>query len=285
LAGYQQGISFQGATIGRYANRIGGAGFCLNGQSYTVEANDNKVNSLHGGSVGFHGQLFAGEEVDDHTVAFRLFSPHGEGGYPGNLHLTVTFAVQDNAVTITYNGLSDCDTVMNFTNHTYFTLGEPNCLNTLLTIQANAVTPVDSLLIPTGELLEVTDTPFDFRLAKPIGQDIGAQHPQLQLAGGYDHNYVLGDTKAWRQDVITATAPNTKIRLTCSTDLPGVQLYTGNVLNEPLGKEGKPLCRNGAFCLETQFFPDTPNQPQFPSCVVAAETEFTSVTRYAFAKA
>ncbi len=284
LDGYIDGTSFQGATIGRYANRIGNAKFNLNGETYPVEANDNQVNSLHGGSVGFHKQVFTGQAIDHQTVAFSLFSPHMEGGYPGNLQVTVTFRVENNGVTITYTALCDQDTVMNFTNHAYFTLGEEDCLNTQLTISAHAITPVNDQLIPTGELLDVTETPFDFRLAKPIGQDIAVAHEQLQLAGGYDHNYVLGGGRNWKEKVITATAPNSGIQLTCSTDLPGVQLYTSNMLNEPVGKEGKPLKKHRAFCLETQFFPDTPNQEAFPSCVVRAETEFTSVTRYAFGK-
>lgn len=285
LDGYLQGDSFQGATVGRYANRIGGAAFTLNGETYQVDANDNAVNSLHGGKVGFYGQIFNGEAVDQNSVAFTLFSPHLEGGYPGNLHLTVTFTVENNGVTITYDGMSDRDTVMNFTNHAYFHLGAASCLDIRLQMKADAITPVDDLLIPTGELMDVIDTPFDFRKGKAIGQDITEAHPQLTLGGGYDHNFVLGQTKQWREGVITATNPQNGITLTCSTDLPGVQLYTSNVLNEPAGKGGEALCKHRAFCLETQFFPDTPNQPQFPSCVVKAEQPFTSITRYEFAKA
>ena len=284
LDSYVGGNSFQGATVGRYANRIGGAAFSLNGESFKVDANDNGVNSLHGGSVGFYGKLFQGEEIDDHTVAFSLFSPHLAGGYPGNLHLTVTFCVENDGVTITYDALSDRDTVMNFTNHAYFTLGADGCRDVVLQINAHAITPVDDLLIPTGELLDVTDTPFDFRVAKPIGRDLNEAHPQLRLGGGYDHNFVLGNTKEWRERVITAANPQNGITLTCSTDLPGVQLYTSNVLNEPTGKGGKPLTKHLAFCLETQFFPDTPNRPNFPSCAVKAEEPFTSVTRYELKK-
>jgi len=282
LEGYRNGNSFQGATIGRYANRIGNSTFSLDNREFHVHANDNGVNSLHGGTDGFYAKCFDGEVVDDHTVVFRLFSPHGEGGYPGNLHLSVTFSVEDNGVTITYCGLSDQDTIMNFTNHAYFTLGEASCVDTRLMIQAHAITPVDDLLIPTGQLMDVTDTPFDFRIEKPIGRDLADPHPQLQLAGGYDHNYVLGGGRNWKEGVIVARAPHTGIRMTCSTDLPGVQLYTSNVLDEPLGKEGRPLTRHAAFCLETQFFPDSPNKLNFPSCVVSAEEEFISVTRYEF---
>ncbi len=280
LNGYIHGDSFQGATVGRYANRIGGAAYTVNGETYRVDANDNECNSLHGGAEGFYGKLFQGEELDDHTVAFSLFSPNGEGGYNGNLHLTVTFCVENDGVTITYDALCDQDTVMNFTNHAYFTLGADSCKDIMLQLQADAITPVDSLLIPTGEWMDVTDTPFDFRTPKPIGQDLEKSHPQLALGGGYDHNFVLGQSKEWRENVIIAVNPQNGIRLTCSTDLPGVQLYTSNVLGEPLGKWGKPLVKHQAFCLETQFFPNTPNQSNFPSCMVKAEQPFTSVTRY-----
>ncbi len=284
LAGYVNGGSYQGATVGRYANRIGGASFSLNGKSYKVDANDNAVNSLHGGATGFSHRLFVGEVVGDNAVSFTLSSPNGEGGYPGNLRLTVTFTVEENAVTLRYDAVSDEDTVMNFTNHAYFTLGGTDCRKIELRIAADVITPVDKLLIPTGALMEVTHTPFDFRTAKPIGQDLGDSHPQLVMGGGYDHNFVLGDTKTWREQVIDAKNLQTGIGVTCSTDLPGVQLYTANMLEEPLGKGGAPLTRYQACCLETQFFPDSPNHPQFPSCEVKAEEPFTSVTRYQFYK-
>ncbi len=285
LDGYRNGNSFQGATVGRYANRIGKATFSLNGKTYKVDTNDNQVNSLHGGAEGFYGKIFKGEEIDDHTVAFSLFSPHLEGGYPGNLNLTVTFSVENDSVTITYEALCDQDTVMNFTNHAYFTLGAYSCKDIILQLQADAITPVDSLLIPTGEFMDVTHTPFDFRFAKPIGQDLNISHPQLVLGGGYDHNFVLGNTQEWREKIITATNPKNGIALTCSTDLPGVQLYTSNVLDEPNGKGNVPLVKHQAFCLETQFFPDTPNKPHFPSCIVKADETFITTTRYHFFKA
>ncbi len=284
LAGYVTGGSYQGATVGRYANRIGGASFSLNGKPYKVDANDNEVNSLHGGATGFSHRLFAGEIVGDNAVAFSILSPDGEGGYPGNLHLTVTFTVEENAVTLRYDAKSDEDTVMNFTNHAYFTLGGEDCRQIDLRIAADAITPVDELLIPTGELLDVTHTPFDFRTPKPIGRDMEQSHPQLVMGGGYDHNFVLGQTKAWRERVITAEHSHNGIGMHCSTDLPGVQLYTSNMLDEPLGKGGNPLVKHQALCLETQFFPDSPNQSDFPSCAVKAGESFTSITQYKFYK-
>lgn len=282
LTGYVKGTSFQGATVGRYANRIGGACFCLQNEIYRLEANDGGIHSLHGGTSGFYGKLFTGEVVKENSVAFSLFSPHNEGGYPGNLHFTVTFTLADDGVTIVYDGLSDRDTVMNFTNHSYFHLGAADNKSIVLQILGDAITPVDEGLIPTGQRMDVTGTPFDFRTPKAIGADLEASHPQLRLAGGYDHNYILGNTRGYRENVITAHYPAGGVTLTCSTDLPGVQLYTANMLDEPAGKGGKPLCRHGAFCLETQFFPDSPHHPDFPSCVVKAQTPFRSVTRYAF---
>lgn len=284
LEGYINGGSYQGSTVGRYANRLGGAGFEIGGVKYNVDKNDNDVNSLHGGDCGFSHRLYKGETISDSAVKFTITSPDGEGGYPGNLTMSVTFSIENDTLSLKYDAVSDKDTVMNFTNHAYFNLGAKDNSTTVLQIKSDAITPVDKLLIPTGELMEVTDTEFDFRQAKPIGRDIGGGHEQLKLGGGYDHNFVLGDKKEYKKDVITAFCPESGITLTCSTDLPGVQLYTSNVLDEPVGKNGKPLTKYYAFCLETQFWPDTPNHASFPSCLVKAGERFGSVTEYAFKK-
>ena len=284
LAGYVHGGSYQGSTVGRCANRIGGAEFEINGVKYSVDKNVNGMNSLHGGDCGFSHRLSKGAEVGDNAVKFTINSPDGEGGYPGNLTMSVTFEVKCDTLSLKYDAVSDKDTIMNFTNHAYFNLGAPNNLTTLLQIKADAITPVDGRLIPTGEIMDVTGTEFDFRTAKPIGDGIEGGHPQIGLCGGYDHNFVLGDKKEYRKDVITAFCPESGITLTCSTDLPGVQLYTSNMLDEPAGKGGKPLTKFYAFCLETQFWPDTPNKPGFPSCLVKAGEHFSGVTEYSFKK-
>ncbi len=284
LEGYINGDSYQGSTVGRYANRLGAARFTLNGKEYKVGANEKDVTMLHGGFVGFSHRLYKGEKTGDNAVKFTMVSPDGEGGFPGNLTMSVTFSVENDTLKLFYEAQSDKDTVVNFTNHAYFNLGSKNNLTTELCIKADAITPVDELLIPTGEYMDVTGTEFDFRTSKPIGKDIEGAHPQLALGGGYDHNFVLGDKVEYKKDCITAYCPESNIKLSCSTDMPGVQLYTSNVLDEPCGKGSKPLTKFYAFCLETQFFPDSPNQPSFPSATLKAGDKFTSVTEYSFSK-
>lgn len=280
LEGYINDTSNQGGTIGRYANRIGGAQFDLNGKTYKVFANNGK-NSLHGGSAPFNRKLFRGEPMSANAVRFSLSSPDGEGGYPGNLDFSVTFTVKDNALTIEYSAVSDADTIMNFTNHAYFNLGSKDCLSTELTIKADSITPVSPELIPTGELMAVDGTPFDFRCAKAIGKDIKSEHPQIALADGFDHNFVLGLDREYKTDCVVAYCPDSNIRVSVDTDLPGVQLYTSNMLSEAGGKYGD-LTKYYAFCLETQFFPDSPNKPHFPTCIVKKNEPFYSVTKYKF---
>ncbi len=280
LDGYINDTSNQGGTIGRYANRIGSSQFELNGTVYKVGANDGK-NSLHGGFAPFNHRLFKGEPLSANSVKFSISSPDGEGGYPGKLDFSVTFTVKDNALTIEYNALSDADTIMNFTNHAYFNLGSKDNHSTELMIKADYITPVSDDLIPTGELMAVDGTPFDFRTPKAIGKDIKSTHPQVKLADGFDHNFVLGNTVEYKEDCVIAYCPESDITLKMSTDLPGVQLYTSNMLDEKGGKYGD-LKKYYAFCIETQFFPDSPNKPQFPSCVVKKDTPFYSVTKYSF---
>ena len=284
LEGYINGGSYQGSTVGRYANRIGGAGFAIDGIRYNVDKNDNGCNSLHGGNCGFSHRLYKGRQIDGNSVEFTISSPDGEGGYPGNLSLSVIFTVKDDTLSISYDAVSDKDTVMNFTNHAYFNLGSKDCLTTQLTIKSDRITPVDSLLIPTGQLQDVESTPFDFRTAKPIGRDIQSDDSQIKLGQGYDHNFVLGLDRQFKRDAITAYCPESGITMTCSTDLPGVQLYTSGCLDEPEGKNKKPLTKYYAFCLETQFWPDSPNKPEFVSCLVKAQEHFKSLTQYSFKK-
>ncbi len=284
LEGYINGGSYQGSTVGRYANRIGGAAFTLGGVKYTVGANDNVVNSLHGGFVGFSHRLYKGEKINDNAVKFSIESKDGDGGYPGSLKMSVTFTLKDNALTLEYDAVSDKDTIINPTNHVYFNLGSENIYSTVLCIKADKITPTDELLIPTGEFMDVFGTAFDFTTPKAIGKEINGNEEQIALCGGYDHNFVLGNTKEYRENVISAFCPESNITLCCDTDMPGVQLYTSNVLDEPNGKNAKPLTKHQAFCLETQFFPDTPNKEHFPSCKLGAGEKFYSVTRYRFSK-
>lgn len=289
LEDYRTGnTSYQGATVGRYANRIADGRFPLDGVIHDVGRNEGGVGHLHGGVRGFDKRIWSASILEDGgepAVGLTYRSADGEEGYPGTLEMSVTFTVTaDNALHIRYEGISDKDTVLNPTNHAYFNLNGydgGDVLDTVLTLYADRITPVDGRLIPTGEWMPVEGTPFDFREGKPIGRDISGSDPQLRLGGGYDHNFVLGMDRRQRM-AASAYAPRSGIRMDCITDLPGVQLYTANGLMETAGKGGIPLYKHQGFCLETQFFPDSPNHPEFPSTRLKAGEAFHSVTAYRF---
>lgn len=283
LAGYLTGGSYQGATIGRYGNRIADGRFSLNGTAFDVGRNENGVGHLHGGAAGFDRRLWHAtvrSEGREPSVVFARLSPNGEEGYPGNLAVSVCFTVEaTNTLRIEYEAHTDADTVLNLTNHAYFHLDDhADVCNTLLWIDADAFTPVDERLIPTGEMREVTGTAFDFRTPKPIGQDIHRPDDQLRLGSGYDHNFVLNGEGL--RHVMTACSVESGRRLTCCTDQPAAQFYAAGMLDEPHGKGGRPLTPRSAFCFETQHCPDSPNQPRFPSTRLAAGDTFRSVTTY-----
>ena len=286
LAGYLANNPFFGALVGRYANRIAGAQFSLDGVLYHLEKN-NGANSLHGGSHGFDKQVWTARELADGGLALSYLSRDGEGGYPGNLTVTATYHLTDaNELKIDYAATTDKDTVLNLTNHSYFNLkgaGSGDILAHRIRINASRFTPVDSGLIPTGELRDVAGTPFDFRASTAIGARIDQNDPQLKLGGGYDHNFVLnrngnGLTLAARVD-----EPESGRVLEVLTTEPGVQFYTANNLHGPVaGKGGKTYSRRSAFCLETQHFPDSPNQKNFPSTELRPGQGFRSTTVYRF---
>lgn len=286
IADYLPAIGYIGTTVGRYANRIAEGKFTLNGVEYDVGCNETGRGHLHGGDEGFDKRVWSVGELSENSVELTLLSPDGDMGYPGELTLSVRYTVEDdNTLALTYRAVCDKDTVFNPTNHTYFNLNGfdgGTILDTELYINADTITPVDDLLIPTGERMPVDGTPFDFRVAKPIGRDIGGDHPQIAVGGGYDHNFCLGDTVQYRH-AVSAFAPRTSIRMDCYTTEPGVQLYTANFLESPTGKGG-PMGQYQGFCLETQHFPDSPNQPTFPSVVLKAGETFESLTRYRFTK-
>ena len=283
--GYVTGGSYQGATVGRYANRIAGGSFVLDGVRYDLDKNENGKTTLHGGAPGFRFKVLKGEQAGGSSARFSTVSPDGEGGFPGEMRFSVTFTVADDALEIRYEASSTKNTVMNFTNHAYFTLGAENCLDTRLMIDAFAYCPIDSDMIPTGELTPVEGTPFDLREACRIGDGIASDHPQIVAEKGYDHNFCLnGEPRALKEKAAEAYCPQSGIKLVCSTDMPGLQLYTANMLDEPGGRGGKALFPHEAFCLETQFYPNSPNEPSFPSCVVKAGEVFTSVTKFAFSR-
>jgi aldose 1-epimerase len=276
---------YYGATIGRFANRIAKGQFTLNGTNYQLPVN-NGSNSLHGGS-GFHDKVWEIADVQDQHIVFTLFSPDGEDGYPGDLQVKVVFTLIDNALLIDYEATTKADTVINLTNHAYFNLdgeGSGDVLKHTIQINADAYTGINENLIPTGKLSAVAHSPFDFREPKTIGEHIDANHEQLLMARGYDHNYVLNKTEGQKlSPAAKATGNQTGITMEVLTTEPGMQFYTGNFMNGANTFKGgsKDDCRT-AFCMETQHFPDSPNQPTFQSTVLRPGGMFKSSTMYRF---
>jgi aldose 1-epimerase len=279
---YLTATAYFGATIGRYGNRIAKGSFMLDGKTYQLPLN-NGVNSLHGGTTGFDKQLWKVEHKESNppSITFSRISPDGEDGYPGTLNVLVTFTLTEkNQLRISYKATTDKPTVINLTNHTYFNLaGAANgtILDHIVTLHADEFTPVDASLIPTGKIQKVAGTPWDFRTGKAIGKD-------LQAVGGtpvgYDHNYVLNEGASSAAEVYEPTSGRLMI---VTTDQPGIQFYTGNFLDGTLtGKGGKVYPQYQAFCLETQHFPDSPNEPNFPSTVLKPGQIYKTTTVYSF---
>ena len=274
---YEKNGDYLGATIGRVGNRIGNAEFSLNGKTYSLAKNDGN-NHLHGGNEGFDKKIWR-MAAQDESLLCRRISPDGEENYPGNLEVKVLFRLtEDNRLCITYDADTDADTLVNLTNHSYFNLnGGGSVLKHRLQLFAERFAENDSGCLPTGKLLKVGGTPFDFRTEKEIGADIGADDGQLKRAGGYDHNYVLAGEKA-----AVLYSPETGIEMTVETDLPGMQFYTGNFLTERQGKNGSTILRRDAACFETQLFPNGMKCYGFPSPVLRAGAHLHSETVYAF---
>lgn len=294
LQGYVENSPYFGATIGRYGNRIAGGQFEIDGETYQIPTN-NGPNALHGGPVGFDSRVWVGQAIRGTGwvgVEMSYFSPDGEMGFPGNLAVTVRFTLNnDNELRIHYSAITDETTVLNLTNHTYFNLsgaGEGTVLDAQVMINADHITPVDKTLIPTGELMPVAGTPFDFTDPTAIGARIHADHQQLEYAepkqGGYDHNWVFNN----KGDLLSALAvrvldPDSGRVVEMYTTEPGVQLYTSNFLDGSLtGKNGQSYQHWGAFTLEAQHFPDSPNQPSFPSTKLEPGQLYTQTTIYKF---
>ena len=286
LKGYQEGKSFFGALIGRYGNRIGKAKFSIDGKEFQIGANDG-LNSLHGGKEGFNGKVFDAKQIDDQTLELTYNSPDGEGGYPGNVLAKVVYSLgDDNGLKIDYTATTDKTTVLNLTNHAYFNLsgeGSETINDHFLQINADAITAVDSTLIPTGVMLPVANTAFDFRKPTKIGDRVDAAEEQVKFGGGYDHNFVLTKADGMRTAAIVAS-PKTGITLEVITDEPGIQFYGGNFLNgqDKNGKGGNAYVKRSGFCLETQHFPDSPNKPAFPTTLVKAGETYHTTTIYKF---
>jgi aldose 1-epimerase len=288
--GYVKGTSYFGALVGRYGNRIGHAQFVLDGKTYTL-AKNNGENCLHGGVKGFNKALWTAKTLstkDGQSLELSYFSKDGEEGFPGNLKVNVVYTLTDaNALKIEYSATTDKKTVVNLTNHAYFNLagqGSGDILGHLLMIPADQFTPVDAGLIPTGEFRDVMDTPFDFRKPTAIGARIDQADAQLKLGGGYDHNFVLRMTTDGVETLAARVVEPTSGRvMEVWTTEPGMQFYTGNFLDgKALGKGGLSYPRRNAFCLETQHFPDSPNQPKFPSVVLNPGDRYHTITTYKF---
>lgn len=287
LKSYQKkGEPFFGALIGRYGNRIAKGKFTLDGKSYQLELNDG-INTLHGGFNGFWNQVWDAKKVNDHTLELAYFSKDGEAGYPGNLTVKVTYELNDdNELKISYEATTDKNTVVNLTNHAYFNLngaGDSTITDHLLAIHADGYTPVDSTLIPTGKIDPVAGTPFDFNTPTLIGQRINTDDQQLKYGKGYDHNYVLRKGKGL-QKAATVVSPKTGIVMDVLTEEPGLQFYSGNFLTgeDKDGKGGISYPHRSAFCLETQHFPDAPNQPSFATTTLKPGETYKTVTVYRF---
>lgn len=285
---YLSNSGYHGALVGRNSNRIDGAEFCIGDQKYALEKNNGECN-LHGGSNGLSFRLFSGEVRTVANLPALLLSCTIEDmsdDFPGNININVAYALtDDNALMIDYRAVSDKDTVINLTNHAYFNLAghdSGNIHEHLLQIDADYFMPNRPDGIPNGEILSVKDTPFDFSKAKPIGRDIADSYTQIAQFGGYDHNFVLGGGYDYRK-IATVTEPVSGRVMTVFTDLPGVQLYTANMLDTSLVyKDGAIYSKHQGLCLETQLFPNAVNMPWLASPIYHAGEEYISTTTYQF---
>jgi aldose 1-epimerase len=279
--------SYFGSIVGRYGNRIAHATFTLDGKRYDLPANDG-VNTLHGGIKGFDKLVWKGQEIP-HGVELTLVSKDGDQGFPGTLTARVRYTLEAHALKIEYFATTDKDTVLNLTNHSYFNLageGQGDILNHLVIIPADRYTPVDSGLIPTGELAPVAGKPLDFHKETAIGARIDDPNEQMRLGGGYDHNFVLNGKMGVLQEAARVVEPTSGRVLTVETTQPGVQFYSGNFLDGTLhGKHGHVYAKHTGFCLETQHFPDSPNHPKFPTSELKPGETYHSVTFFKFSTA
>jgi aldose 1-epimerase len=283
LEGYLTPPPYFGALIGRYGNRIGGGQFSLDGMVYHLAKNDG-ANHLHGGVRGFDKRLWSAKQLSPQSLELSYLSKDGEEGYPGNLSANVTYTLTDaQELRIDYLATTDKETVVNLTNHSYFNLaGEGDILAHQVMIHADRYTPVDKGLIPTGELKSVAGTPFDFQMAKAIGERIEQKDEQLMFGHGYDHNWVLNRTGSGLETAAKVTDPKSGRVMEVLTTEPGLQFYTGNFLDGTLKGKGRVYTRRSAFCMETQHFPDSPNKPAFPSTVLKPGETYRTTTVYRF---
>jgi len=279
--GYRTSTTYFGATVGRNANRVGGATFMLGDKKIEMGKNDNG-NNLHSGPDSYAFRMWQVEKWEENSITFLLLSPDGDQGLPGNAEVRVTYSLEAGGVLkIAYDAISDKDTVFNMTNHSYFNLAghdKPElAMGQILSMPARFFNADDAQSIPTGELRSVEGTPMDFREPKPIGRDLGMEYDALKLQGGYDHNFeVFTDPCAIVKDPVSGRT------MAVSTDRPGVQFYSGNFLVGEIGKDGVSYCYRGGIALETQFYPDSVNHPEWPQPFVKAGERYHTVTKYIF---
>ena len=281
-AEYTASGTFFGATVGRNANRVGKAQFTLNNRVYRLDPNDNGVNNLHGGFDPYKNRLWQVVSHTENEIRMRLESPDGDQGFPGNAVIELTYRLDtEGGLHIIYDAVSDKDTVFNMTNHSYFNLAghdkPEKAMNQILSMPARVFTPDDALSIPTGELRSVEGTPMDFRVPKAIGQDIGEQYDALELQGGYDHNF-----EVFCNPCATLCDPESGRSMIVVTDCPGIQFYSGNFLEGETGKSGVSYTHRGGIALETQFYPDSVNHPEWKQPFVKAGERYHSETIYKF---
>lgn len=282
---YLDNDSFFGAVIGPSANRIANAAFVIEGVNYRIDVNDGKNNLHSHKEKGYHKQLW-NTEINDSGVTFSLSDDDGSMGFPGNKEISVTYTLEeDNTLRLHYHATSDRKTVMNLTNHSYFNLAGQSSGRIEgheLWLGASHYTPSDAGSIPTGEIAAVAGTPMDFTTPKTVGEEIGADFLQLKQAKGYDHNWVIDGWDGSLRHFATVKEPESGRVMRAYTTLPGVQFYAGNCIGEQKGKGGTVYGPRMGLCLETQYFPNSVNQPEFPSCVFGEGREYESVTEYRF---
>ena len=282
------GERYLGACVGPVANRIGGASFEIDGELFETPKNDNGVNTLHGGEFGLDKVVWDVFTYSSDTIIFEYDRPDGQDGFPGNLHVTLLYMLNEhNELVIRYLANTDKVTPVNLSHHSFFNLAGEDAGSIeghLMWIDADAYTPIDSLSIPTGEILPVEDTPFDFRQEHAIGEMLAAADPQVACANGYDHTWVLNGEAGTLREVVTVYEPESGRMLTVSTDQPGMQMYSGNFFDgaTTIGKRGKPLGFRSSFVLEAQKFPDSMNHPDFTDILLYPDEDYTQTTVYEF---
>lgn len=285
IEGFEERTDYQGVIVGPYANRIGGSSFSIDGTEYKLTPNEKNITCLHGAGE-FNTAVWDAEITGDFSVRFSYKSPDGVNGFPGNIDVSVEYSLTEkNELKLEYSAVSDKKTVINLTNHAYFNLSgceSDTILDHIISINADKYTPVDEFSIPTGEIADVEGTPFDLRAPAVISENIDADYEQLIFTGGYDHNFCINGYDGTLKTAAKVYSEKTGITLEVLTDLPGVQFYAGNFLNGAEGKNGKAIAKRSGFCLETQFYPDTPNKFEFPQCTFDAGEEFNSTTIFRF---